>query len=572
MCGILGGSKKNWKYQEALESISYRGPDGMRIKELNGFTLGFVRLAIMDLSENGMQPMPSSDQNVWITYNGEIYGYQNLKKKLEKKGYKFNSTSDTEVILNAYLEYGDKFVEYIDGIFAIVIYDFRIKKLKLYRDRVGVKPIYYYYDGKEFAFASELKELVTLCNDVNFEIDYTAIYDYLTYTYIPEPKTMYKKIHKLPPACAMIYDFESKKIVKKIKYWSLKVNVFQEKKEKKSEIYENIRTLVSEAVKEQMVADVPVGSFLSGGIDSSIVTYECMKINPNIETFSIGFTEKKYDELKYADMLSEKYSITKNQQIVNKNLFQSLYYKLKDWYDEPYSDASAFPTYLVSKLARQKVTVVLTGDGGDELFGGYNRYSGFIKMEIGNNRKKSFSSLYENLLRPFLYEGMREEKDKKFLEDVARCCFLYEYMIKSEKKKFSKEWHINRDYDDYWYFRKYYNKELPPITRMQYMDFYTYLPSDILTKVDRASMQNSLEARVPLLNKKLIEYAFSLSEEERCPKGALKGALKSAYEGIIPDEILYRRKMGFGIPGNYLKHDVSQQEEFLRDIWKITLK
>lgn len=570
MCGILGGTAKNWCYEEALQQIAHRGPDGMRVERLSGFTLGFVRLAVIDLSENGMQPMACSDGTVWITYNGEIYGYESLKDDLIKKGYQFISTSDTEVILNAYMEYGDAFVERIDGIFAIAICDTRVRKIKLFRDRVGVKPLYYFYGGDRFAYCSELKGIETLCRDVSFQVDNTAFYDYLTYGYVPDPKSIYKSVYKLPPACMLVYDYDAQKIVKKARYWRLVPNASEARTRSDYELSSDICEMIQQSVKDQMIADVPVGSFLSGGIDSSIITYEAQRINPLIESFSIGFSEKKFDELEYANMMSDTYHIVKNQQVVEKRDIEELYFKLKEWYDEPFADFSAFPSYLVSQMARRKVTVVLTGDGGDELFGGYRNYVSFSEKKIGNHSTRRVSAIYENCVRDWLKNGLRERADSVFMEDLARGaegCF-HGSLSRTVKKKYAEMWNIPADYDEYWYYRKWYKRELPPYTRLQYMDFHTYLPSDVLTKVDRVSMQVSLEARVPLLSKKLIEYAFSLTQEERCGGNVLKRALKKAYEGAIPDEILYRRKMGFTTPANFLKRKSNVREQLLNDMWK----
>jgi asparagine synthase (glutamine-hydrolysing) len=570
MCGIIGGSKLSWNYEAAVASIKHRGPDAQRICKFMDFALAFVRLSIIDLSDNGMQPMQSEDRNVAIVFNGEIYGFQKLRNQLIYKGYKFSSSSDTEVILNAYLEYGDKFVHHIDGMFAIVIYDKISCKIKLYRDRVGIKPLYYFYNGKDFAFASELKAITNLCNDIDFNVDYTAIYDYLTYSYIPEPKTMYKNVFKLPPGHYLIYDLKSNRIETIRRYWKLNVNDAFSDKSNIQEVNEEIRRLIGESVNEQLVSDVPVGSFLSGGIDSSVVTYEIMKINPKIEAFSLGFSYKKYDELQYADLLVNDLNIIKNQEIVDKNKVSKLYPKLKEWYDEPYSDTSAYPTYLVSKLARKKVSVVLTGDGGDEVFGGYSRYNDFqiySKDSHGINNAK-VSLLFERLVASMeLPENSR--LSDFFLDDIVKICIMTNGMPKMFKKEYAKQYHIDKDYDDYWFFRKHYHKEFPPITRMQYLDFHTYLPGDILTKIDRVSMQHSLEARVPFLSKKIVEFAFGIAQETRCPSGKLKGILKDSYRDLIPDKILDRRKMGFNLPNTFIKGDFAHQEELLKSIWKL---
>ena len=273
MCGILGGNNSRWDYKKGIESMSHRGPDGIRIDSMEDFTLAFARLAIIDLSVNGMQPMFSIDGQVGIVFNGEIYGYQKLKKELEKKGYRFRSTTDTEVILNAYIEWGEKFVTRVDGMFGMAIYDKRDGMIRLFRDRVGIKPLYYYYDGVNFGFSSELKGIVNMCNTVSLQVDYTAVYDYLNYIYIPEPKTYYKNVYKMLPGHRVIFDIKSKRIVKDSDYWKLNVNSNQASERKQSDIVEELKELIKVSVREQMIADVPVGTFLSGGVDSSIITY-----------------------------------------------------------------------------------------------------------------------------------------------------------------------------------------------------------------------------------------------------------------------------------------------------------
>lgn len=550
MCGILGGNNPKWDYMAGITSMKHRGPDDQKITHYKDFTLAFARLSIMDLSIRAMQPMDSEDGRVHIVFNGEIYGFQNLKKDLEKK-FEFKTTSDTEVILNAYLDFGDSFIDYIDGMFAIVIYDEREGKLKLFRDRVGIKPLYYYYDGKNFAFSSELKGILELCKNIKFEIDYTAVYDYLMYQYIPEPKSLYKNVYKLCPAHVLIFDCGKKEIIKNCKYWKLHVNSGYDRRHSKGEIQEHLKYLIQESIREQLIADVPVGTFLSGGVDSSIVTYEASIIKKDIQAFSIGFKEKKYDESQYANILVNKFNLNSEMNILGKQDIEDIKGNLKGWYDEPFADTSAYPTFLVSQFARKNVIVVLTGDGGDELFGGYTRYSAFLKQK--DNFKKDSFKLYKLLQRLGRQVGLGEE----ILYEIFGTEFdLYASMVgaryNTSVEKLAERWKIDKDYDPKWYLRKYYVKELPPLTRLRYLDFKTYLPDAILTKVDRASMQVSLECRVPFLSKKIIEFAFSLTEEECCPGNELKGCLKEAYRDIIPDEILYRQKKGFGVPANYL--------------------
>lgn len=564
MCGILGGSKKTWDYESGLQSISHRGPDMRRVLREDRFSLAFARLSIIDLSQAGMQPMTSTDGRVTIVYNGEIYGYSDLKARLEKK-YRFVSSSDTEVILNAYMEYGDTFTDHIDGIFAIAIYDRRNQTIRLFRDRVGVKPLYYFFDGRNFGFASELKAIEHMLDTEKLELDYTAIYDYLSYAYVPAPKTMYKNVRQLRPAHKIIYRIVDQRISKQRKYWDFTVNDQVGRYRKDETLAEELRTLVHKSVHEQMVADVPVGTFLSGGVDSSVITYEALSANPEVESFSIGFDDRQYDESLYYKEFTKVFGNRSNEQVFDREIYTVLYKELKNWYDEPFADTSAFPTYLVSKLAKEKVTVVLTGDGGDELFGGYGWQGNDYRPGIFKD-SAYISRLYENYVgyNSYFYNTTTI---RLFSESLQKYNAGHGYMTKRDKVQMAQRWGIPKDYDDYWFLREYDRKDLPMRTRMQYLDFRTYLPA-ILTKVDRTSMRVSLEARVPFLSKKIIEFAFSLSQEERCPKGEMKHMLRLAYPEI-PRMIMYRNKQGFSMPGKYVGVKDSPNKKLLREIWNI---
>ncbi len=564
MCGIIGGNHSGWNYDKGIASMRHRGPDGIRVSRMPDFTLAFARLAIMDLSEQGMQPMFSCDNQVGIVFNGEIYGYQKLRNELLQKGYRFRSTSDTEVILNAYLEWGEKFINRVDGMFGMAIYDRRDGKVRLFRDRIGIKPLYYYYDGANFGFSSELKGILNMCGNISFQIDNTAVYDFLNYTYIPDPKTYYKYVYRLLPGHRMIFDIKSRKIVKDSAYWRLKVNAYQGSQRKQGDLVEELKSLVESSVKKQMVADVPVGTFLSGGVDSSIVTYEGHRVNPQLETFSIGFASARYNELRYAQELSDRYQIHLNSKMFNHDVFKGYYGRLRDWYDEPFADTSAFPTYAVSQLAREKVTVVLTGDGGDEIFGGYGRQRAIWQKE---KEKGPDHRLVSALYLQYYKNTGEAGRDYFWLDDLEFLLRANSKRPQASDRELRKQLKIDRDYDTFWAFRKYYLKDLPPMTRVQFLDIKTYLPGDILTKVDRASMAVSLETRVPLLDRRLVEFAFSLSEEDRCPKGELKGLFKKAYEAEIGRRILYRRKQGFCMPRQYFNCQKSTQEQLLEELW-----
>lgn len=541
MCGIVGGTGKKWNYYGALMSMAHRGPDGQRITEVSKrLTMGFARLAIIDLSDNAMQPMASFDGNVYITFNGEIYDYSELRNELINKGHKFKSTSDTEVLLNAYCEWGDEFINHVDGMFGIAIYDKRSNLLKLYRDRAGIKPLYWYFDGKEFAYASELKGIEKLVSDNDFIIDNTALYDYYNYLYIPEPKTIYKNVFKLESAHRLVYDITNNKIINNEKYWDLHVNCEEGSSLGPSEeqCYQ-VRTLIEQSIRSQLIADVSVGGFLSGGIDSSIIAVEAYMNSKSYQTFAIGFYDFVANELPYVECLERYVGFSAHKYLVKKEDFLSLYSNMKEWYDEPFADTSAYPTYLVSKATKKSCTVALSGDGGDEVFGGYTRYSAFSDYV-----KEGNEDIYEFLWR------------------------IHTYSPRFDRYELKRKLKIPSDYDDHWFYRKYYVKELPPITRMQYLDFWTYLPCDVLTKTDRVGMAVSLETRVPLLAKDVIEYAFSLNQSERCYNGELKGILKKAYRGRIPNNLLDRKKWGFGIPQNFFGYDKNPQAELENKVFR----
>lgn len=568
MCGILGGNVKNWNYQKGIEAIKHRGPDNQKVMEFNLCALAFARLSIMDLNDRAMQPFISADNNVVILFNGEIYGFQELKAELEKK-YTFRTSSDTEVILYAYIEYGNKFIDLIDGMYAIALYDRRTEQVKLYRDRYGIKPLYYMQQDEKFAFASELKAILNACDDKSsFKVDNTALYDYLAYQYIPEPKTLYKNIYKLEPATFLFYDLHNRKIIKKGRYWKIHVNTKKHGNRSKKEILEHTRYLIHKSVERQMVADVPVGTFLSGGVDSSIISYECRTINPYINSYSIGFKEKNFDESKYAKVVSDKCKIINKTKLISIQDIKNVKGLLEQLYDEPFADTSAYPTYILSEFARRDVKVVLTGDGGDELFGGYGRYAAFInlpqKKYINNEEIERLVSKFmseENCLRKTILEMCQSG-----LTSYANLVGMFD---ESKLKTWKKLLNIDKDYDLKWYLRQFYHKELPLMTRMRYLDFKTYLPSDILTKVDRTSMSVSLETRIPFLDRDLVEYVFSLAEDEYFYENELKTLLKKAYEGILPSEILYRKKQGFSVPNNYISQGSdTKYGTILKQEWK----
>lgn len=576
MCGIFGFTnfkKENLEQaRKSLHSLNHRGPDQWNDYFDDNIYIGHQRLSILDLSEHGKQPMVSDNKNVIITVNGEIYNFLELKKELENK-HTFNSTSDSEVILYGYIEWGiDKLLEKIDGMYTISIYDKKENLLYLGRDRVGIKPLYYGILNNQISWASELKALEELYKETKLEYDYTAFYDFLTYLYIPTPKSMYKNIYKLEPAHYLKINTITNEYIKK-QYWELEIKTCDDDINiAKKKVYE----LVKKSIDEQMVSDVPVGFFLSGGMDSSTVVSLASQNHNDINTFSIGFTDKKHDETHFAEILVNQYNTKHHKKILNENNTKEMFHKIKEWYDEPFGDTSCFPTFIVSKLAKDNSTVVLTGDGGDEIFGGYNWYKDFERvrkyhlpqlsfLRIITNKLKSKNSIFGKIIRRF--------ESLFLLEDLEVYTRLMGGMIKDEKVRYKELWNIDVDYDDYWYFKKFYKKDLDIYTRLQYLDFHTYLHDDILTKVDRASMAVSLECRVPFLSKELIEYSFSLKKEVRIYNNELKGVMKEAFKDILPIEIIERDKKGFSIPSASWKSlnsdSVTRQEKILNDLYGI---
>ena len=426
--------------------------------------------------------------------------------------------------------------------------------------------MFFFWDGIDFTYASEMKAILELHSNRRFERDNSAIYDYFTYRYIPEPKTLYRNIYKLEPAHKLVYDLKRHELFKR-KYWKLRVNCSQNQKRDQKNLCEEVRRLIGKSVNEQLVADVPVGTFLSGGIDSSIVSVEIYRRTHKVQAFSMGFQirggkERSYDETEYARLLSDQYHFPIVYGRFERAQLQRMKRMIRVWFDEPFADTSCYPTYEISKIAKEhRVSVILTGDGGDEVFGGYSRYQVY-QEKVGNRPSWSvLCDLYTKILRDIL---PKEEWEEEFLDAVslfAREAYAY---TRTEKKEYIKKLGIGSDYDDFWYFRKFYHQDLPPITRAQYIDFKTYLPADILTKVDRVSMQNSIETRVPLLSKELVEFSFALSQEERCKNGELKGILKKAYCDTIPDKILNKEKKGFSFPGSYWNS--GKQDRFI--LWE----
>jgi asparagine synthase (glutamine-hydrolysing) len=573
VCGFIGGTDPEWNYAAALKSIAHRGPDAGELRLEGPVKVGFRRLSIIDLRPAANQPMLAPDGASWIVFNGEIYGYRELRAELGKLGHRFRTDSDTEVALLAYLQWGEGFLDRIDGMFAIALWDAADGALRLYRDRAGIKPLYYFYDGRRFAFASELKALEHALPAAELEVDATACYDFLGYRYVPAPKTLYKRCYKLPPAHGVLYRPDNGRLSAPRRYWSLPIPETPRAPPLEA-CCEELRALVAESVDEQMIADVPLGFFLSGGVDSSVVVAAASGSGRRISTFAIGFDSDEASETPYAREVAELFHTDHHERILSQTHAQALLPSLKTWFDEPFADESSMPTYLVSAAARELVTVVLTGDGGDEVFGGYRTYPRYARYARWPTWPASMERITYALRRPFPrrhgVSRLLTLLETAFSDGPRLWAKLMGGLSTAAKGSYARELGIPRDYDDWWHYREHWRDDLPLRTRLQYVDFHTFLPGLVLTKVDRTSMAVSLEARVPLLARRIVEFAFSLSEQLRFHGEEPKGLLRHAYRGILPDRILDRRKKGFGIPRYYLK-DVDQgraiQEHVLRTLF-----
>ncbi|MBU4185791.1 MAG: asparagine synthase (glutamine-hydrolyzing) [Proteobacteria bacterium] len=583
MCGICGIYNLD-QQPVAMELIRrmnntlvHRGPDdegyyfnaGKRGGEEAGklergnVGLGHRRLSIIDL-DSGKQPMGNEDGSVQVVFNGEIYNFLELRQQLQGRGHLFMTRSDTEVLVHGYEEWGVECVHRLRGMFAFAIWDEKERRLFLARDRLGIKPLYYYCDEQRIIFASELKAILedrTILKDLDPE----ALSDYLSFGYVPGPKTIFKSIRKLPPGHILIQSAAGTKIKQ---YWDLK---FQPKPYISiDEFCEQIMETLEESIQMRLISDVPLGAFLSGGIDSSVVVAIMSRlIQDPVVTNSVGFTKREYSELDHARATSKLFATDHHEYMVAPDAVDVVN-KLSWHFDEPFADSSSIPTYYVSKMTRQNVTVALSGDGGDENFAGYRRYY-FDRLE------NSIRSIFPVLFRQHIIGALakiypkadwlpRMFRAKTLLTNIAHDpVYGYfnsmSYFLPEMKDKVLNP-EIKRclmDYDSIEVFRRHYQNagSDDPLSRAQYVDFKTYLVDDILTKVDRASMANSLEVRVPILDHKFVELVAQIPSNLKLNGKTSKYIFKKAASRLLPDSILNRKKMGFSIPvGEWLKKEL----------------
>jgi len=521
MCGIIGF---NWKNKKLIErktnNLKHRGPDNQSIFISKNISIGHSRLAIIDLDKRSNQPLINENKKLIITFNGEIYNFKEIKTELEKKGHKFKTTSDTEVLLKGFEEWSEKLVDKLDGMFAFCIVNTDKKELFLARDHFGLKPLYYFSKKDKFAFSSELRELIEFTDK---KISKEGLEEYFNYRFTKGKNTLIKNIHKVLPGEFLKVKYETGKITK-TKYYSLKL---KQNKLNKKETKKKIKELVTKAIKKRLIADVQIGSFLSGGLDSTIVTTIAKKINPKLNTFSMGF--ETTNELEYAKIVSKKIkSKHKEFNYTQKKLFNQIETIIKHM-DEPIGDAGFVPIYALSKEASKYNKVVLCGDGSDEIFCGYDRYKLYHYSKLIN--WIPFNMGKDILIK--IQKTKNKKGFKKFFE-ITRLLDkneLKKIKIKDKAIKFENE-----------------NKNLNEI--MKY-DIETLLPNDFFMKTDKMAGSSGLEIRTPFMDKELVEFVMSIKPQWKLRFWNEKKILKETFKKIIPKEITKRRKQGFNVPIDY---------------------
>ncbi|HEV7645646.1 MAG TPA: asparagine synthase (glutamine-hydrolyzing) [Pyrinomonadaceae bacterium] len=561
MCGIAGFINTKIKPSAEREAlldamcriITHRGPDEQGMMVDDHAALGMRRLSIIDL-KTGQQPIYDESGDLVIVFNGEIYNFRELKTELEKRGHRFKTNSDTETIVHAYEEFGAGCLQHLRGMFAFAIWNKARKELFIARDRVGKKPLYYsVLDDGELVFGSELKVLLTH-GGIKREIDLGALDAYLSFGYIPDPMCIFKNVRKLEAGHYLIWR-DGK--VETHGYWDFEYK--ENAASKKEEDYiEELRELIKDAVNVRLISEVPLGAFLSGGVDSSAIVGNMARLSDQpVKTFSIGFNEDSFNELKYARVTAEHFGTEHHEFIVTPDLCD-IVDELVWHFDEPFADSSALPTYMVSKMAREYVTVVLSGDGGDELFGGYTRY-------VTDKKRAGLAhlprSIRAGLLQPvsrmlphnapgknYLYNVSLDPVDR-YIDNISHFSARHKKALYSAGLKQNMNGTANAGEE---LFRRFASgvETGNSTDKLLYLDSKTYLPGDILTKVDRMSMAASLEARVPLLDHKLIEFVTRIPAELKLNGLETKYIFKRAMQGLVPDSILHRPKQGFGVPIN----------------------
>src|SRR5262245_27607485 len=557
MCGIVGISGPELMENAAahelitrmLSVIEHRGPDDEGRYSEPGVAMGMRRLAIIDLA-TGRQPISNEDGSIWIVFNGEIYNYRELRELLLARGHKLRTRTDTETIAHLYEDEGERCVERLRGMFAFAIWDRRERRLFLARDRVGKKPLHYALARRTLIFGSEIKSLLQHPG-VKREVNLQAVSDFLSFGYVPDPATAFTGVCKLPPGHTLTF---KDGLINTRRYWDFDYSCKPSGRGpglREEDYVERLREMIAESVRVRLESEVPLGAFLSGGIDSSLVV-AMMAREMKVKTFSIGFSDAGFDELRYARIAARHFGADHHEFVVTPDVCR-LVEEIVWHHDEPFADVSSVPTYVVSKMARQHVTVALSGDGGDEVFAGYERY-------VVDRRRRRYERIPDFLRRALLRAGQAMPQGaygKRFLRNIAlepaaRYVDSVTYFDRdSQLNLFSDDARrALAGYDPARRFERTFAASVARsrLERLLYLDSKTYLPGDILVKVDRMSMANSLEMRAPLLDHRLIEFAQTIPASLKLRGMETKYILKRAAAGLIPEEIINRPKQGFDVP------------------------
>ena len=553
MCGFLvqfsTEDKDFQNFELANDLLQNRGPDSTKYIENNkNYKFGFKRLSILDLDSSADQPMVDNENKYIIVFNGEIYNFNNLRREIKNSGGKFlTSHSDTEAILEGYKLWGTEILNKLEGQFSFVIYDKEKQTLFMARDRVGQKPLFYSFSDERIIIASTIEPIVKLLK--RFEIDSQSMYTFLQLGVVPAPKTIFQNIFKLKNAEFILVDIQKNQIIKKGTYWSPEQYIDYKKFK-----FDKFLSLFEEAVKKRCVADVGISSFLSGGLDSTSIIKQAAKYLPTLNTFSVGFLEKEYDESQWAKLASEKFKIPNETEVIDESLLLNILPESLKAYDEPFYDSSSIPTYLVSKLMSQTSKVALSGDGGDELLGGYQRYTwsnynSYIPFPL----KTPLSFFSKSLIKSnFISKGTNQ----------------YLSMLNSSPKHRYESFFVDRNFTrilgnkefDYDFISNNWVETEDNFKSMQATDYKFYLPEVMMTKVDRASMANSLEIRSPFVDHKLIEYIMSVNSNGYTSTLNKKKPLKHYLNNDFDKDFLTRKKMGFAVPlESWIKNELRNE-------------
>ncbi|HQU73287.1 MAG: asparagine synthase (glutamine-hydrolyzing) [Calditrichaeota bacterium] len=569
MCGIAGFFHFQPREDDfeplvtrMIDQVVYRGPDAGATYTDEQVALGHRRLSIIDLSSGAHQPMSNKDGSVWIVFNGEIYNFLEVRKEFEAENYPFKTRSDTEVLIALYEKYGTNMLEKINGMYAFAIYDKRNKQMFIARDRIGKKPLYYYRDSERLMFASEMKSILA-DTTVPREIEPTSVDLYFSFIFVPAPYTMLKNIYKLLPGHYMVVNPDGMQIHR---YWDVEYNPITDL-ENRSKYEDELYDLIYKAVQRRLISDVPLGAFLSGGVDSSSVVGMMSIVNEiPVKTFTIGYEEADYSEAPDARFIAEHFK-TIHEELTVKPASVDIFPELVWHFDEPFGDASAVATYYVSKMARDYVTVVLSGDGGDELFAGYRRYQRSGQLDkyrrIPEWSRKLLLSPVANAL-PLNFPGRNLAVDIASDPDGWKNLGVYPYiknqLYSSDMRHKLRNFEIS--FDLFPQLRQL--DGLHPLSQQQYLDFKLYLPDDIMVKVDKMSMACSLETRAPLLDYTIAEFSAKLPPEWQLEGSNGKAFLKKVLQRYVPERVFTKPKQGFDIPKrHWFKNEL---KSYTRDI------